>query len=91
MRVEPIAVGTHAVWARAPGWLQTAGSVDVEVEGEAAAVEEKYWSLWGIKTVRKIHEEHLAILTGLSESVGALLMTGQIELAEQIDFATSAS
>ncbi len=49
----------------------------------AAAVEQKYWSLWGFQTARKIHEEHLEILKGLSESAGALLMTGQIELADQ--------
>ncbi len=48
-----------------------------------AAVEKFYWSLWVQKEIRKVHEEHVLILDGLSESAGALLMTGKINLADQ--------
>jgi outer membrane protein TolC len=49
----------------------------------ASAVEEKYWTIWGLKAERQIHEEHIEILKGLSKSAEALLMTGRIDLADQ--------
>ena len=57
----------------------------------ASAVEEKYWTIWGLKTERQIHEEHIEILKGLSTSAEALLMTGRIDLADrqQIDLNTA--
>jgi len=53
----------------------------------AAAVEEKYWILWKLKRIKKVHEDHLSILMSLSKTAGAQLMTGKIALADhqQID------
>lgn len=75
-----LSAGADAASARAQALQRRFDARAIAIQ---AAVEDKYWSLWGIQTVRKVHEEHLAILKGLSESAGALLMTGQIELADQ--------
>ncbi len=83
-----LSAGANAAAARAQALQRQFDARAIAIQ---AAVEEKYWSLWGIQTVRKVHEEHLTILKGLSESAGGLLMTGQIELADQqqIDLTTA--
>ena len=64
---------------------------DARAVAIAAAVAEKYWTIWGLKAERAIHEEHVEILKGLSTSAQALLMTGRIALADkqQIDLNTA--
>lgn len=75
-----LSAGADAASARAQALQRQFDARAIAIQ---AAVEEKYWSLWGIQTVRKVHEDHFMILKGLSESAGALLVTGQIELADQ--------
>lgn len=46
-----------------------------------------YWSLWQIRSTRSIHQQHLEVVRGLSESVRARISTGTAMLADlqQID------
>ena len=50
-------------------------------------VREAYWELWRLRRTRAIHEDHLEVVRGLSETVRARMATGAAVLAElqQID------
>jgi outer membrane protein, heavy metal efflux system len=56
---------------------------DARVIAIQTAVAQIYWSLWYYDETRKEHKEHLEILRGLSESAGALVMTGKTNFADQ--------
>ncbi|MCB1743988.1 MAG: TolC family protein, partial [Gammaproteobacteria bacterium] len=53
----------------------------------AQRVATAYWSLWQIRSTRSIHQQHLEVVRGLSESVRARISTGTAMLADlqQID------
>lgn len=42
-----------------------------------------YWDLWELRTTRRIHVEHLAVIEDLAEAASARLSTGESTLADQ--------
>jgi outer membrane protein, heavy metal efflux system len=64
-------------------------------EAQALSVTQRvaaaYWALWQIRTTKAIRGEHLILIRGLSETVGARMSTGAATLADlqQIDLAAA--
>ncbi len=61
-------------------------AVSLEV---AATVEQAYWTLWEVRTLQGLHEEHLAVLDGLAATVASRVEVGNASLADlqQVDLA----
>lgn len=60
---------------------------DARLLDVALAVEDAHWNLWSVRTMRSIHEDHHALVEGLSGTVRGRVEVGSATLSElqQID------
>ena len=71
--------------------LEASRAAEVRFEARlldvAMAVEEAHWALWSVRTMRAIHEDHHALVEGLSGTVRGRVEVGSASLSElqQID------
>lgn len=75
-----LSAGADAACAKADSAEKRFDALAISI---AAAVEREYWTIWELGEKQKVNEEHTAILGGLSESVAAQVMIGNIDLADQ--------
>lgn len=79
-----LSAGADAAAARARSVQRQFESQTLSIARRVAVA---YWSLWQVRAVRAVRQEHLALLGGLSESLRARLSTGRSSLADlqQVD------
>lgn len=66
--------------AKARAARQTLEAVLLSIRRRVA---DAYWSLWQLRQARAIHQRHLEVMRGLSETVRARVSTGHAGLADQ--------
>ena len=83
-------------------WRGRVGAASAEAQARAAdfeavvralhdRIETSYWQLWEQRATRAVHEDHLAVLSGLSEVVRVRLEVGGATLADlqQVDLSAA--
>ena len=75
-----LSAGADASAARARSQQDKFDAMAIQL---ASKVAQTYWEIWKIQESRSVQEAQKTVLTGLSESANAMLMTGRIDLAEQ--------
>ena len=75
-----LSAGADAAAARATSQQEKFDAMAIQI---AASVEQIYWQIWKTQESRKVQEAQQTVLSGLSESANAMLMTGRIDLSEQ--------
>ena len=61
--------------------------LDATALAVSRAVSDAYWTLWQLRDARRLHRDHLDVLTGLSATVGGRVKTGSAGFAglQQVD------
>jgi outer membrane protein, heavy metal efflux system len=75
-----LSAGADAAAARARSQQEKFDAMAIAI---SSSVEQMYWQIWKTQESRKVQKDHEAVLSGLSESANAMMMTGRIDLSEQ--------